>query len=126
MNLEAILVLYVAKLDNKYFSPNGWTDDLTQAKVSTKPRNIRAAITHYAMTHQKLSVPNLVKLHVTREEVVPEQARVKQVIANRKERGRKQKEAYEQWKKDKLTKDIAEATFQLEQLKLGLSNVGKN
>lgn len=112
MKSDTLLILYAAKIDGKYLVRGKLTDDLASADITVNPAKIRRAITTYATKHPN-KVPDLLKLHCTKSEVVAERNRVLCSIASKKEQQRKQQESYRQWKITTLTNNVAKAKQEL-------------
>ena len=93
------LELYaVRNKEGKWFRAKGyggygetWVDDINQAKFYAKIGQARSRVTFFANEYPTFGIPDLVKLTVTKMEVMNEGTRVKKAIQTKKEQEIKSK-----------------------------------
>ena len=121
---EPLLTFYAVKnSEGQFFRAKGydghgltWVDSLSKARIYSKRGAARSQATYFASHYPQYGIPNLVALHVTREEVINEDERVKKSVNKIK-----LKEA--EWKKRTAAYKLEMAREKLEEAKLEIEAI---
>ncbi len=116
MNLEDSELYMVRNKEGLYFRAKGyggygpsWVEDINRGKIYTKIGTARGRVTWFAKNHPSYGIPDIIRLIVTRLEVINEEDRVVKAIETKKKREKQREVNY-------AKKQVEAAKLNLERL----------
>jgi len=125
MDEQEVAVFYaVRNSDGQYFRAKGyggggasWVDTIEKAKIYPKIGTARSRVTWFANNHPSYPTPVIVKLVVTRTEVIDEKERVAKAKENKKKRMHQREVRQKQFALESAQRDLERAQERLDRIK---------